>query len=948
MLTKKTSLSYVIISCILASSSGASAQNVVPSSVNGFNTDVTQVGNQYSITGGTQAGANLFHSLQKLGLSTGEIANFLSNSSIQNILTRITGGEASLINGLIQVTGGESNLFIMNPAGIIFGSNASLNVPANFSASTASAIKVGNGWFGINSSVDQVRNLTGIPTGYAFSSILPNLDSTQFGVILNEGNLSVNNGKSVTLIGGKVVNTGTIFTPDGKITIAATDDNKFIKITNEGRVLSLELAIDDRAAIGNAQVLRGVDLPSLLTGSGITPSTQTGMAIVKGQLSASNIDILANRYDTSQASLNTTKIQQGWNYVFIDANVKNYQTLVNGTTGGANVNVIEANQNGISKISQTLANVTGANSLHIVSEGDKGNFWVGKDFVNNDRLSFYASDFSAWKLALSTAAEVMLYACNLAGDSSGQALVQRIASFTGSPVAASIDRTGAASSNANWNLEYSSSAVRPHTLFTSVTQQNYADALATLTATNNNDLGAGSLRQSIINALAGDTIAFDPSVTLITLASTLGINKNLTINGDGKVTVSGNNAVRVFDIVNNITVNLNGVTVANGRNAVQGGGAQINAGSTLNINNSTFSNNSANTGGAIYNQGTATITNSTFSSNSANFGGAITNQGIATITNSTFSGNSSQNEGGAIYNFANTATIRNSTFFGNSANSSGGAIVNFGSMGGNGTVTIANSILVGNIAAVNGREIFNDSILNFTDTNVVGSNGTNGISNGTNGLVTGASIIPTGAASNVINTTLANNGGLTQTHALVSGSIAINAGSGLLTSFDQRGVPASGIRDIGAFEFLLPVPPSTIPPSTKLKPKIDPVKEVRRDRERNLLTLRRSTPVAFLSFEDIEFRKFDRFLLIIVNLMNQDGGDLTIKADDIWEDTNMSIFDQPVNQKVIREYIRRSIGKFIGSEYIKLVNISFEAKNNKRNILINVRKSPKPVKVSKN
>lgn len=281
MLRKQSSFGYLLATCILASANGVHAQSIT-TGANGLNTNVDQIGNQYNITGGTQAGGNLFYSLQKLGLSSGEIANFLSNPNVQNVLTRVTGGEASLINGLIQVTGGNSNLFIMNPAGIVFGANASLNVPASFSATTASGIQVGNGWFGINSSVDEVRNLTGNITGYAFTNPLPSVAPNSSGVILNEGNLNVSAGKSVTLVGGMVVNTGTIATPSGNITIAATPDNKFIKITSEGSLISLELPIADRQAVGNAPVLRGVDLPSLLTGAGTAiASAQVGDVIVE-------------------------------------------------------------------------------------------------------------------------------------------------------------------------------------------------------------------------------------------------------------------------------------------------------------------------------------------------------------------------------------------------------------------------------------------------------------------------------------------------------------------------------------------------------------------------------------------------------------------------------------------------------------------------------------------
>ena len=113
----------------------ASAQ-ITPAN-DGTNTQVNTTGQQIDITGGTQAQQNLYHSFQQFGLNQGQIANFLSNPNIINILGRVTGGESSFINGQIQVTGGNSNLYLMNPSGIIFGQNASLNVPASFTATTA-------------------------------------------------------------------------------------------------------------------------------------------------------------------------------------------------------------------------------------------------------------------------------------------------------------------------------------------------------------------------------------------------------------------------------------------------------------------------------------------------------------------------------------------------------------------------------------------------------------------------------------------------------------------------------------------------------------------------------------------------------------------------------------------------------------------------------------------
>jgi filamentous hemagglutinin family protein len=183
------------------------ANPIVPAN-DGVNSIVNRNGQTFDITGGTQAGANLFHSLQKFGLDANQIANFLSRPDIANILTRVVGGEASFINGLIQVTGGNSNLYIMNPAGIIFGANASLNVPAGFTATTANAIQVGNGYFSINSTVDQIRQLNGAVNGFAFSSLNTSFDNKPSqGIILNQGNLTGSAGNSIVLLGGIVINT---------------------------------------------------------------------------------------------------------------------------------------------------------------------------------------------------------------------------------------------------------------------------------------------------------------------------------------------------------------------------------------------------------------------------------------------------------------------------------------------------------------------------------------------------------------------------------------------------------------------------------------------------------------------------------------------------------------------------------------------------------------------
>ena len=839
ILNIKQSLRFLLATSILASSNATYAQSVIPVR-DGLNTAVNKIGNQYNISGGTQAGGNLFYSLQKLGLSTGEIANFLSSPSIQNILTRVTGGEASLINGLIQVTGGNSNLYILNPAGIVFGATASLNVPANFSATTATAIQVGNGFFGMNSSVDEVRSLNGNINGFAFTSTLPSSGTSPSGVILNQGDLRTNVGQSVTLVGGIVVNTGTIATPSGNITIAATPDNKFIKITNEGNVLSLELPISDRQALGNAPVLRSVDLPSLLTGK------TAGTAVVAGNLDVAganggNVQVLGTNVNLSGANINASGFNGGGSvliggdyqgtgttpkslFTSVDANTKIHaDALLNGNGGKVIVW-----SDGTTAFDGTITAKAGSLSGNggLVETSGKSNLVVGNSAnVNTSALigtkGTWLLDPTNISVLASGGTDASVAAANAnAGDSTinSSTVVSALNSSNVTLTATNAITVNAAidaSSNANaGNLTLTAPTTNlnaPITLKGSSTLSGRATTV---------NVGAGgTVKNGVDASAAGGTVNL--AAATYTLANTVVISKNLTVNGAGaaNTTVSGNNAVRVLVVNNNSTVNINGLTIANANNI---NGAGINNSATINITNSTFSSNSvANSGGAIFNNvgGTTNITNSTFSSNSVpNGGGAILNNGMTNISNSTFSSNSADQRGGAIFNNNGSTNITNSTFSSNSGKVNGGAILNTGEATTNitnstfssnssnqggaiyniGKVTIANSILVGN-TATNGSEVFlvGSGSITSNGYNLVGVNGNAG------GFTTTATdLVLAGAVSTAI-TALGDYGGATQTFALVPNSPAIDAGNNASApETDQRGLAriVNGTIDIGSFE----------------------------------------------------------------------------------------------------------------------------------------------------
>ena len=503
--------------------------------------------------------------------------------------------------------------------------------------------------------------------------------------------------------------------------------------------------------------------------------------------------------------------------------------------------------------------------------------------------------------------------------------------------------------------------------------------LTAFTVVNTDDSGAGSLRDAIeqANASAGaDTISFDAALAgeTIVLTTELQITDDLTITGLGsdQLTLDGNSDSRIFNISDGsfgtlLTVEIRGLTLTNGfsdnggaisnyedltvkdclfsENDVSSvqiqsagfnnGGAIRNVAGTLEVSNTTFSNNLAVDGGAIYNStgtvnvmnsmfsenmatttqgqgggiygiygsvaitecsflsnsasgygggigtlyGTLSVTDSFFSNNSAgphSSGSAIYNDGQMTVTRSVFSENSeksaitnsttngtnvvisdcdiSENDvsTGAIYNLNGSMLIIDSRFTGN--NSVGGGIANLAKL------TIVNSTISANFASGNGSGIDNSGVLSIINSTISG-NGSNTLRGGgiynsgvidivnstltanrasygggiyndsygtltvSNTIIAGNTVVHEGAqvsgsfTSNasiiqdsiegLIDPVLKDNGGLTQTHALLPGSDAINAGTNNIAidaelTTDQRGAGFAriiyGIVDIGAFE----------------------------------------------------------------------------------------------------------------------------------------------------
>jgi len=368
----------------------------------------------------------------------------------------------------------------------------------------------------------------------------------------------------------------------------------------------------------------------------------------------------------------------------------------------------------------------------------------------------------------------------------------------------------------------------------------FAALADTITVTNTNDGGPGSLRQALADAQTGDTVVFDlgGAATIFLTSGELVINKNIAVIGPGAnlLTIAraqGAPIFRIFHVAPAHTVMIQAVTVTNGSG--QGfaiGGAGIwNDHSNLTVTNCVLRGNAVDrqvSGGGISNDagfsGSAslTINNSIVAGNNlgatgtANFGGGIYNFGLAgnanlTINNSTISGNRAF-QGGGLFSDGGVpgsiavVTINNSTFSGNYADQYAGGIMNEANEGGQATVTVTNSTFAGNSSCncnFFAGAIFNDgntkpggAMLEMANTifkgdltnpanifnqgGVVISDGYN-LTNDAGVLNTNGGMGGFNAPGDQINTDpmlgpLQDNGGLTPTHELLPGSPAIDAG----------------------------------------------------------------------------------------------------------------------------------------------------------------------------
>ncbi|WP_371321784.1 Ig-like domain-containing protein [Pseudomonas sp. PDM32] len=302
----------------------------------------------------------------------------------------------------------------------------------------------------------------------------------------------------------------------------------------------------------------------------------------------------------------------GQSVVFVDSRVKDADSLLAGVAPGTQVVKLDAGKDGLQQIADYLDQHQGISSVQIIAHGNAGDLWLGDSYLSADNVAARSAVLAEIGKDINAGGDILIYGCYTAEGERGLSFVDSLAQMTGRDVAASNNRTGV---GGDWDLEITTGNIESASVLSAQAMSDYQWGLATWTATNNFDSGAGSLRGELVKAQNGDLVTFDSSLTgtTIGLNTELLINKNITVDGDlnndgvADITLSGQYKTRVIEVAAGSTVQLDGLVITKGLAAGDGGNGGFAAADAL--------------GGGILNAGNLTLKNVSVTANAASGGG---------------------------------------------------------------------------------------------------------------------------------------------------------------------------------------------------------------------------------------------------------------------------------------------------------------------------------------
>ncbi|MCP4345858.1 MAG: CHAT domain-containing protein [Desulfobacterales bacterium] len=192
---------------------------------------------------GTQAGANLFHSFQKFNIHSNESATFSGPGSVQNIISRVTGGDISWIDGTLRSTIPGADLYLLNPAGLMFGPDALLDLGGSFHVTTADYLRMGDTekFYAAPRENDVLSAANPAAFGFLDNNAAPITfkgGETKLPKGQDNADLCVSKGNTISVIGGNIEIKGNINAPEGRINIASVGSGGEVILADPGTDVS--------------------------------------------------------------------------------------------------------------------------------------------------------------------------------------------------------------------------------------------------------------------------------------------------------------------------------------------------------------------------------------------------------------------------------------------------------------------------------------------------------------------------------------------------------------------------------------------------------------------------------------------------------------------------------------------------------------------------------------
>ena len=318
---------------------------------------------------GKQAGANLFHSFQQFNIHKSESATFSGPDSVQNIISRVTGGNASWIDGKLASAIPNADLYFLNPAGVMFGANASLDLSGSFHVSTADYLRLKDNerFYAVLSENDLLS--TASPSAFGFLNDSPNPISVK------ESVLTLSEGKTLSLIGGDIsIADGTLYVPGGNITMLSAASAQ--EVIPDDSVTGTE-----NSRLGNIHISQSSaehkEIDGVVVGNIDTSSEAGGSIFIRGgQFVSDNAGIFSNIYGNTD-SKGDIDISAEKNIFLIKGSSVSSRTFGSGNAGSVFITTGELELSGGSGITADSNGSGKSGNISVFAEKSLSVFGIG-------------------------------------------------------------------------------------------------------------------------------------------------------------------------------------------------------------------------------------------------------------------------------------------------------------------------------------------------------------------------------------------------------------------------------------------------------------------------------------------------------------------------------------------------------------------------------------------